>query len=251
MFLDSVRFPKEEENYPFSCVRNAEELRVTSAVSLFCGGNGAGKTTLIELIAQKYGCPFIGEGREKFPKALLNKIQISKTQVPKQVFRFSAEEFMSYTLWQKRAAREAKEEIERTKREFKGVAAGFAAMPHFRTLAEIENMYGRELTECSHGEGFIEFFKSRVREGGLYFLDEPEGALSYENQYRLGFLIRERAKENCQFVIATHSPVLLLIPDAAIYEIKDGAIQEKNFDDLEDIRFLEMFLRRRGKNMFD
>lgn len=45
--------------------------------------------------------------------------------------------------------------------------------------------------------------------------------------------------------------VLLLIPDAAIYEIKDGAIQEKNFDDLEDIRFLEMFLRRRGKNMFD
>ena len=91
MFLDSVRFPKEEENYPFSCVRNAEELRVTSAVSLFCGGNGAGKTTLIELIAQKYGCPFIGEGREKFPKALLNKIQISKTQFPKQVFRFSAE----------------------------------------------------------------------------------------------------------------------------------------------------------------
>ena len=117
-------------------------------------------------------------------------------------------------------------------------------MPHFRTLAEIENMYGRELTECSHGEGFIEYFKSRVREGGLYFLDEPEGALSYENQYRLGFLIRERAKENCQFVIATHSPVLLLIPDAAIYEIKDGAIQEKNFDDLEDIRFLELFLRR-------
>ena len=67
MFLDSVRFPKEEENYPFSCVRNAEELRVTSAVSLFCGGNGAGKTTLIELIAQKR-LPVYRRGEGKIPQ---------------------------------------------------------------------------------------------------------------------------------------------------------------------------------------
>lgn len=68
MFLDSVRFPKEEENYPFSCVRNAEELRVTSAVSLFCGGNGAGKTTLIELIAQNTAARLSERGGKNSPR---------------------------------------------------------------------------------------------------------------------------------------------------------------------------------------
>ena len=85
------------------------------------------------------------------------------------------------------------EEIEREGK-FKGAAKGFAAMPHARTLYEIKNMYGRELAACSHGEGFLEFFKSRVHPRGLYILDEPESALSYENQYRLAYFIHAAAK---------------------------------------------------------
>ena len=252
MFLDYAEIPDGEE-YPFCCLKRVGRLDFGSRVTVFCGGNGEGKTTLTGLLSQKCDCHSVGQGRARFPQSVLRRVKVGRTEHAVHRFRFSAEEFLEYILGLKGMETEAKEALEEIEREgrFKGAARGFAAMPHARTLYEIKSMYGRELTACSHGEGFLEFFQSRVRPGGLYFLDEPESALSYENQYRLAYLIHCGAKEGSQFFIATHSPVLPLIPEAEIFLLREGGAEKTTYDDLDDIRFLRMFLARKGDKMFE
>ena len=253
MFLDYAEIPQGEE-YPFFCLKNLGRLELRSRVSVFCGDNGAGKSTLLGLLSQKCGCHSVGQGRGRFSGDVLRRVKIGRTEYAESRFRFSAEEFLEYILGLKGMAEEAEDALEEIEREgkFKGAAKGFAAMPHARTLYEIKNMYGRELAACSHGEGFLEFFKSRVHPRGLYILDEPESALSYENQYRLAYFIHAAAKEEgSQFLIATHSPVLPLIPGAEIFFMKEGSAVQTEYDDLEDVRFLRLFLARKGEKMFD
>ncbi len=269
MFLDYAQIPGGEE-YPFSCLGKIGKIGFGSRVTVFCGGNGQGKSTLLRVLAQKSNCYSVGEGRAHFSGGVLSQVKTGKTEHAADRFYFSAEEFLEYVLRLKQMKSDARSELDAIDREgkFRGAAKGFASMPYARTIHEIENMYGRELTVCSHGEGFLEFFKSRVHPAGLYFLDEPESALSYENQYRLEYMMDElkecqqqtqdgwfisgeRAKEGCQFFIATHSPVLPLIPGAEIFQLKDGGAERKTFDELTDIAFLRMFLARKGEKMFD
>lgn len=252
MFLDRAEFPGNEE-YPFSVFSERTEWKIRSRVALLCGENGAGKSTLVNLVSQKYRCHTVGDGRERFPETVLRRVKTVKSEIPSHCFRFSAEEFVNYIAGQERAVREALAEMRRIDEEgkFVGAAKALAKMPHARTVAEVENMYDRPLARCSHGEGFLEFFQSRAADGGLYFLDEPESALSFRNQYRLAYFIRERAKAGCQFVIATHSPVLLLLPDAEIFEVGGGKLVSRTFEELEDVDFLRTFLSRRGAKTFD
>lgn len=252
MFLDYAQIPGGEE-YPFSCLGKIGKIGFYSRVTVFCGGNGQGKSTLLRLLAQKSNCYSVGEGRAHFSGGVLAQVKTGKTEHAADRFYFSAEEFLEYVLRLKQMKSDARAELDAIDREgkFRGAAKGFASMPYARTIHEIESLYGRELTVCSHGEGFLEFFKSRVHPAGLYFLDEPESALSYENQYRLAYFICERAKEGCQFFIATHSPVLPLIPGSEIFQLKDGSAEKKTFDELTDIAFLRMFLARKGEKMFD
>lgn len=122
-------------------------------------------------------------------------------------------------------------------------------MPHASTLAGIGSMYAHSLAERSHGEGFLDFFLSRLRPEGLYLLDEPEGALSYERQLSLAAAMMRAEAENCQFVLCTHSPVLAAYPGAQILEIADGSLAEKEYDALGSVAFLRGFLRAPGRIM--
>src|SRR6185436_8286923 len=94
---------------------------------------------------------------------------------------------------------------------------GLAMMPVRVSLAEMEQRYGVNLDENSHGQSFLRLFQSRFVPGGLYLLDEPEAPLSPQSQLALMVMIQDMIAEDAQFVIATNSPLLLAFPGATIY----------------------------------
>ena len=107
----------------------------------------------------------------------------------------------------------------------------------------LEHLYGAPLERQSHGQGFLEFFRSRLLPGGLYLMDEPEAALSYVNQLALIYLIQDAVRDGSQFILATHSPILAAIPEAAILEMEEGNLTPRAYEELGLVRFLQHFLR--------
>lgn len=116
----------------------------------------------------------------------------------------------------------------------------------FRTIVR-NNM----IDQRSHGEGFLDIMQQRLHGAGLYFLDEPESPLSPQKQLELAAIVRHAADRGGQLIIATHSPVLLAIPEATIYYFDESGITERLYDELENITFLRRFLDRPSKFMSD
>lgn len=258
MFLTRFRKNIQQEGYPFSvpAVQQMQELSFTAPITVLSGENGSGKSTLLQLMAACCGCVRIGDGKiEDDAGIAAQKAAHCFTPVfmrkPMRSFFFSAESFIRYISWIEKSKAEAKEAIAEIDRTYKSKsAAALARQPHEATLADLEELYAYSLSQSSHGEGFLAFFDSRLNGKGLYFIDEPEGALSYSNQYLLAVMVHNAAKYGSQFVIATHSPILCAIPNADIWEIGENGITEKSYDELENISFLRMFMKRKD-TMFD
>lgn len=244
------------EEYPLTAevIRHFEELEFRSPVTILCGDNGCGKSTLLEILAACLRANRIGrpmEGDEKRVKISRHAADFRLTWLhPKKNFFFSAEDFIKYIDWVENTKQEARAAIaEVDERGFTGYAASLAKMPHYHTLEDLSGLYANSLAVQSHGEGFLDFFRSRISPDGLFLMDEPEGALSYENQYLLARIIMESVKEGCQFVIATHSPVVSAIPGAEIYEIRGGRLCPCIYEEVENNSFLRMFLSHRESMM--
>ncbi len=240
------------EMYPLNLpqIAEIERLEFTNPVTLIAGDNGSGKTTLIELISALTNAVRIGDTRAS-RRAHDNFASSSRafraefTLKPKRSFFFLAEDFTRYIDAREDMIREEMLEMERIQRDYdgrSGYAKSLAALPHASGLYEMKHMYSDELSQQSHGEGYIDFFGSRLTEKGLYLMDEPEGALSYFNQYVLMNMIADAVNRNCQFIISTHSPVLLAYPNATLYTFEENHIKESSFQKLENINFLKDFL---------
>jgi len=121
-------------------------------------------------------------------------------------------------------------------------ARALAMLPAKRSLAELEQMYGVDLDANSHGQSFLRLFSSRFVPGGLYLLDEPEAPLSPQSQLALLVMMQEMVAQQAQFIIATHSPMLLAYPDARIYSFDRGAIEEVPYGELEHVVLMREFL---------
>lgn len=201
------------EGYPFSvpALAAAKEIRFTAPITVICGDNGSGKSTLLSLLAAR------------------------------RSFFFSAEDFIAYIAWVSRTKAEARAELERIEADDTIADKKYARMPSMRTLEELSGLYAEDLALQSHGEGFLDFFQSRLKPGGVYLLDEPEGALSFEKQYALALDILEGAAHS-QFILATHSPVLAAMPGAAILEATARGFLPRKYEELENIQFLRLFL---------
>lgn len=109
-------------------------------------------------------------------------------------------------------------------------------------------MYGRDLSEQSHGESYLDFFKSRLKSDSLYLLDEAEVPLSINNQLTFMLLIEEALQMNCQFIMATHSPILMSYPGALIYKINEEGFHQTTYEELESVNLLRDFLN--NKDLF-
>src|SRR6266480_579416 len=96
-------------------------------------------------------------------------------------------------------------------------AKALAKLPAAKSLADMERRYGVDLDANSHGQSFLKLFESRFIPGGLYLLDEPEAPLSPQSQLALLAMIAEMVAQDAQFLIATHSPMLLAFPKATTY----------------------------------
>lgn len=106
----------------------------------------------------------------------------------------------------------------------------------------MKDKHGEGLETKSHGESFLELFNSRFRPNGLYILDEPETPLSPMKQLAFISMLKEMVKENAQFIIATHSPILMAIPDATIISFDQAPIREVGYNELEHVNLTKDFL---------
>ena len=115
-------------------------------------------------------------------------------------------------------------------------------MPYARELNDLENRYGEGLEYHSHGEGYLELFQSRFVPGGLYLLDEPEAALSPLRQLGFLSLLKEMVNQDAQFIIATHSPILMAFPGATLLNFDHIPLQEATWEQLEHVTLTRDFL---------
>jgi predicted ATPase len=124
-------------------------------------------------------------------------------------------------------------------------ARGLARGPSAGSLRELERRYGGNLDEKSHGQSFLKLFQARFVPGGLYLPDEPEAPLSPQSQLALMSMMREMVAQDAQFLVATHSPILLGYPDAVIYSCDGERIERVPFDELDHVVITRDFLNGR------
>lgn len=237
--------------YPYGLPLFKEPLSLSfnAPVTILAGENGSGKSTLLEAIAQNTGMIRIASAEEEDMNEEIrnfsNKFKLVWSAKTNKGFYLKADDFLTYARNVKRMKTEAARRIEEVEEEYRGksiLAQQLAASPHYRTLVEIEELYGRGLDNRSHGERFLALFQSRFRPNGFYLLDEPEGPLSPMKQLSLISMLLEMIKEGSQFIIATHSPILMAFPDAAIYSLDELPLKSAQYDDLEHVRITKDFL---------
>lgn len=212
----------DESRYPFNLpvVRRTHAIRFHPKVTFLVGENGSGKSTLIEALAVAWG--FNPEGGSRN-------------------FNFAT-----------RPSHSELHEFIRPVRSTLHRHDGFflRAESFFNAASYVEEIgvggYGeRALHEQSHGESFFALIENRFRGDGLYILDEPEAALSPNRQ--LSFLTRmhDLVRARSQFIIATHSPIILAYPDAVIYRAGEHGLEQVEYDDVENVSLTKSFLNRR------
>lgn len=239
--------------FPFDVpvVRSLETLELAAGVTFFVGENGSGKSTLLEAIALAAELPTVGSEEMRddatlgAQRALAKHLAMSWTTRSKRGFFLRAEDFFGYAKRLSRMKAEMRERIAEIEREYKGrseYARGLAMGPAYASLDAIEGQYGGDLDGRSHGQSFLTLFQARFVPGGLHLLDEPEAPLSPQSQLALMALMQDMIAEGGQFVVATHSPLLLAFPDATIYTFDRTPPERVEFEDLEHVNLTRAFL---------
>jgi predicted ATPase len=220
---------KRGDEFPFSvpAIADIEQLGLGQSVTLLAGENGSGKSTILEALAAAIG--FAEHGGElarlgelpAVPRDVLNDLRepllapvLSRTK-PRNGYFLRAESFFNVA-------------------EF--VDSGDRYAPDLSLYGDVP------LHEQSHGESFLALAANRFGADSLYLLDEPEAALSVTGALALLAIVTRAANLGAQFVIATHSPVLLAAPCAQIYELDEGGVNRAVYDDLQVVRQMRGFL---------
>jgi predicted ATPase len=209
--------------YDVPAVAAIEDLRLDAPVTMLAGDNGTGKSTLVEAIAAAIG--FADEGGElersgelpAVPRPVLDGAlaPVLTSSKPRNGYFLRAESFFNVARFV----------------DGEGIFA-----PDLSLYGDVP------LHRQSHGESFLALAANRFGADGLYILDEPEAALSVTGALALLSTVVRAARGGAQFVIATHSPVLLACPDARIFELDDTGIAPCAYDDLEAVRLTRGFL---------
>ncbi|CUU49265.1 putative ATPase [Clostridium beijerinckii] len=236
MYIKEIRLKKEiykDDSYikELPVVNNLISLDISSNVTFFVGENGSGKSTLLEAIAVNSG--FNAEGgtknfcfssRETHSDLYKYIIVVKGVQRPRDGFFLRAESFYNVAT-----------EIEKLDLESSG------------GVPVIKSYGGTSLHKMSHGESFITLMTNRFSGNGLYILDEPEAALSPLKQMAMLTTINELVKKRSQFIIATHSPILMAYPDADIFVIDDDGITKTPYKKTDNYMITRKFLENPEK----
>jgi predicted ATPase len=244
---------KYESGFPFTVpiVRGWEALTLTSPVTFFVGENGSGKSTILEALAAAAGSITAGEesaGRDPSlseVRKLAQRMRLTWNKRTRKGFFLRAEAFIGFIKRQQQTRAEMEAEIRRVDEEYSGrseYARGLAKMPYAGQLHAMQGLYGDGLELRSHGEQFLDFFQARFVPEGLYLLDEPEAPLSPLRQLGFLALLKEMVAAGAQFIIVTHSPILMAFPGAEIFSFDQSPARQVAFNDLEHVRLTRDFL---------
>lgn len=267
-FLKEIRFKSGTElpdEFPFTIpiIQSLESLVFESSVTFFVGENGSGKSTLLEAIAAGMKCPAMGAAdinrdplmapatklakylifsRDLSPDSTRNFSQnASQKRTPRHKLFFRAEDAIGFT----RRLMESMSDLSEMEAHFDETLSGYGKILATGVTksqrAAMETRYGNNPDARSHGEWFIEMLKTRIHDNGLYLLDEPEAPLSPIHQLSLLSIINDQASRNCQFIIATHSPILMALPGARILNFGEY-IEPIDWQDVEHVAITRAFL---------
>lgn len=250
--IRSIQFQKvNQESFPYQLPFFGHEIIFDTPVTILIGENGSGKSTFLELINEVIGLYKIKDKKTLRPELMSpisgarSYVNIKYTLSKPKGFFFSAEDFTSYIHDLMKEKADAYQELKTIDQDYahkSALSKSLARMPHMRTIGEINHLYQRDLLRSSHGEAYLDFFKSRIREKELYLLDEPETPLSIQNQLTLLSMIDDGVRRNNQFIITTHSPILMAIPYATIYEVSENGFQKIVYDQIESVILLKQFM---------
>lgn len=250
----SLRDADHPEQFPFSVpvIRSLGRLDLDVSVSLFVGENGSGKSTLIESLAVAANLPAVGSGSLshdptlKAQRDLAKYLKLAWRTRSHRGFFLRAEDFFGFQkdIAKRRVEHEA--ELRRLDLELKDASAfdrNRAMGVHRGSIDAMTSRYGENPDARSHGEAFLDLFKARLVPQGLYLLDEPEAALSPQSQLAFLAMLRDAVEEGGQFIIATHSPLLMAIPAARIFVFDGGTVRTEKYEDLESVTLVRDFLQ--------
>jgi predicted ATPase len=211
--------------FPFDlpAIAAIEEVRLDRPVTLLAGENGSGKSTILEAVAAAIG--FAAEGGElerlgelpAVPRSVLGGAlgpELTATR-PRNGYFLRAESFFNVARF---------------------IDSDDRFSPDLSIYGDVP------LHQQSHGESFLALAANRFGADGLYLLDEPEAALSVSGELALLAVIARAAAAGAQFVVATHSPILLACPDARVYEFDGSGVTTPGYDDLQAVSLTRGFL---------
>jgi predicted ATPase len=212
-------------DFPFSipAIGNLPVMKFHQDVTFIIGENGSGKSTFIEAVAEWLGLS--GQGGSK------NAQLVEKNATALGAYLYgsmSARKPSDYFFLRAESLYNVATELDEA---FDG------------DIELFRKNYGvTSLHECSHGESFLAVMGNRLRANGLYLLDEPEAALSPMRQLATLSLIDELVSKNSQFIIATHSPILLAYPHAVIYQFDESGVRQVKYEETEMYQVTKTFL---------
>ena len=227
-FLDH-EFPTNQ-HYPFNIesFHRTGTLRLDSPITFFIGENGTGKSTLLEAMALKCGVHIW---------RMNPRSRVEDNPYEDKLYRYIRVEWTNGIVPGSFFASEIFKDFSRNLEEWA-----------VSDLKMLRYFGGKSLLTQSHGQSTMAFFRSRYRIKGIYFLDEPETALSPKTQLNMVRLLREMGQAgHAQFMIATHSPILLACPGATIYSMDHIPIKKVSYEQTEYYRLYRDFMENRQK----
>lgn len=278
IYLDNFIFPNEDQEfnffmsiqrkcydsfYPYQVLTKKGLTRIDcDPITILYGGNGSGKTTALNVIAEKLGL----ERESNFNKSSFFQQYVDsceyeiRSEVQHGSRIITSDDVFDYML-NLRALNDGidlkREELFDEYLEAKYSDFKYRSLEDYDELKKVnlsrrktQSKYVREnlmnnVREISNGESAFMYFTDKIKENGLYILDEPENSLSAARQIELVQFLEESARFfQCQFIISTHSPFILSMKGAKIYDLDNTPVRTKSWTELENVRIYYEFFKK-------
>jgi len=250
-YLKSLNIPLEKKNpFPYNvpAIKFADQVDLTNEITFFIGDNGTGKSTLIETLAFRLQLPHM-DGSDYAKKSFEAAVKLApylqlEYNIDRPIgFFFRAEDFGDYLNSVNRRDQSLHAQLSELDGEVPKEIIQQMKDNANTQLYHMRKDYGQSLNTFSHGEAYMKIIQEKVKSRGIFILDEPEAALSPAKQLSLIFHIKEHLKNNMsQFIIATHSPILMAMPEATIYEITEEGMKKTALEATDHYTITKNFL---------
>lgn len=256
--------------YPLKIFPNKKFINIDfEPITIFYGGNGSGKTTILNIIsdsinASKRNIDKKGDLFDNYVERCSQYCNLIHKSECKEIKYISSDDVFDYLL----DIKAINSDVNRRKNDLINEYYEYKNTPfQYNSLEQYEELKNRvdsnrmtvskyvrtklrnnNIIQESNGETALDFWQNEIEDNSLYIIDEPENSLSAENQLKLKTFIEESARfYNCQFIIATHSPFLLALNGAKIYDLDVTPVKERKWTELENVKVYNQFFREHSK----